>query len=205
MKLKYVLLLIFFQASSFADFAPESGVGIAALVNIESGTEFLAPTGQAVLTTDLSGNRFALIGDENVDDGYGVYVWNKTSANRVSFTLFDEVSGITATYFLTYTSLDGGTFSVSIPSVGAQTGTFEMHYILKPSAVSSALAMGQPVAKVEQGQIEIEIQIKSSEDLSSFSPQSGTVRTDGNGKITFTTPANAGSKFYRIEVLNGNQ
>jgi hypothetical protein len=62
--------------------------------------------------------------------------------------------------------------------------------------------MGQPVIRAEQGEVKIELQMKSSDDLSGFDPQSGTVTTDGNGKITFTAPADADAKFYRVEVLS---
>jgi len=190
---------------AFADFAPASGQGIVSIVQVQSGSGFLADTGRAVFATDVTGDRFALIGDENIDDGYGSYSWLKSSANAVQLTLNDEVSGVTVTYSLTFSSSDAGTTTASAPGVGTQSGTFAFYYILKKSEISSAFGLGQPVATVQDGKMTIDLQLKSSNNLSDFAPAPGSVSTIGPGKVRFTADAAPGSKFYTIEATEATE
>lgn len=186
--------------TALADFAPASGQGVAAVIQVEAGTGFLADTGEAGFVSNVTGNGFALIGDENIENGTGTYTWLKTSANTVQLTLNDEISGVSVAYSLNFSSAEAGTFTASAPGIGTQSGTFDFYYILKKSQISTAFGIGQPVATVQDGKINIDLQLKSSDTVSDFAPAPGAFSLIGPGKVRFTADANAGSKFFTIEA-----
>jgi len=184
------------------DFAPASGDGIAVRVNVESGSGGLASSGEGAIFTDPDGAGFALLAvSANLENDYGDYTWTKTGANTGDLTLDNEVSGLTVTYSVTFQTPDAGTFSADAPNIGTQTGTFDFHHILKPSAVSEALAAGQPVARVDEGAVEVEFQVKRSDYLNTWTDESGSVSSDGSGQISFTTPVDSNAEFLRVDVL----
>jgi len=184
-----------------SDLAPSNFQGIGAEIAVSSGSGFLASRGNAVFYSSLEGNQFSLLGDGvNIAPGYGSYTWTKTSSTTGNLTLDDQVSGIAVTYQLTFTSADGGTFTVNEPGIGTQQGNFDFYYIIRPSDASTVLGVGQPILRVENGNAVIEIQIQQSDSLGSGSwqNQSGTVSTDGNGKVIFTAPLDGNTDFYRL-------
>lgn len=202
-KIIYFILFLFLAGVAGADFAPASGRGVAAIIQINNGTGWLADTGRAVFASDVQGNGFALLGDEFVDDGYGTYSWSKSSASAVQLTLNDEVSEVTITYSLNFSSAEAGTFTASAPGIGTQSGSFQFYYILQKSEISTAFGLGQPVATVQDGKMHVDLQLKSSDTVSDFAPAPGSVSLIGPGKVRFTADANAGSKFFTIEATEG--
>jgi hypothetical protein len=201
-KIITILLLATIQTFLHADLAPSSGAGIAVRINVTSGTGFLASSGEALLFTDPESNEFILMGDESIDDATGIYNWNKTGENTASLILNDQISGFTASYEVTFSDQDTGSFSANVSGVGTQSGTFLFHYIIKPSEVSTTLGLSQPVVRVENNNVEIKLQMKSSTDLSEWINQSGSVSNNGTGELIFTSPVPTGNKFYMIQILD---
>jgi hypothetical protein len=196
-----ILLLSTLGPLANADFAPSSGTGIAVKINITSGTGYLALSGEAILFTDPESDEFILLGDDSIDDAKGLYNWSKSGVNTANLTLDDLNSGFTVFYEVTFSDQDTGSFYASVPEVGTQTGTFVFYHIIKPSEVSTTLGLSQPVVRVENENIEVKLQMKSSTTLSTWSNQSGTVDDNGDGEIIFSSPVPSGNKFYMIEIL----
>lgn len=196
----YACVLFFGSVPLSGDFAPQSGKGIAAVININTGTGVLATHGRGVFLSDLEGNDFAVIGDGDIEDFNGVYFWSKTGPNTSSLTLYDFVNFLTIPYQLVFTSEDGGTFTVNSATLGTQSGTFDMHYILKPSAVSGVLAVGSPVIHANGDSVEIELEIKSAPTPDGeFTPVDASAESMGNGKVRIQTPKQGQARFYRFE------
>ena len=199
---KSTFAILFFTAIySYSDFAPSSANSVAVHNTINSGTGYLASTGESIVFTIPDTQEFTLVGDANVADGYGTYSWTKTGANTASMTFNDLSSGVIITYNLVFINKDAGTFTANAVGIGTQTGTFIWRYMLKPSEVSSTLAGGKPVIRIDNNNANITFQIKESGDLESWNTPSGTISADGNGKITFSTTVSPTNKFYRIDLL----
>lgn len=195
------ITLLFITTFSFADYAPSSANAVAVHCSILSGTGYLAEQGESIVFTIPETQDFTLVGDENVADGDGTYLWTKTGANTATMFFNDLISGVAITYSLIFTTQDGGTFSANAPNVGTQTGTFIWRYMLKPSEVSSTLGGGKPVVKVENNTAKISFQIKESRDLLNWNNPVGTTTSDDNGKVTFSTTVSPTNAFYRLDLV----
>ena len=201
---KYISFVSLICASTmlaYGDYAPSSADAIAVHCTIQSGSGYFATSGESIAFTIPETQQFYLAGIENVDDGYGTYVWTKTGTNTATMLFNDISSEVSVIYSLTFNNRDEGTFSANAPGVGTQSGTFIWRYMLKPSEVSETLAGGKPVIKVENNTANITFQIKESADLESWSNPEGTATNDGNGKITFSTTASSTNKFFKLDLL----
>ncbi len=188
--------------SVYGDFAPSSGDGAALHCTVTYGTGYLASTGESVLFSHPDNGEFSLLGDENINNGYGTYTWTKTGTNTATVLFNDVVSGISIYYYVTFTSRDGGTFSANAAGVGTQGGTFVWRYMLKPSEVSTALAGGRIVLEVKDGNAEVSFSVKQSNDLHDWTTAQGTVSVGETGKIKFSTPAGDEIKFFRVDMVD---
>lgn len=194
-------VIAFLPVPSHADFAPASGRGLAAEIEVLSGSGFLASTGNAVLYTNLEGNTFTLLGDANISNGYGTYVWTKTGPNTVDFLVDDQESGIALTYRLTFFDEDGGTYTVNAPGIGTQSGIFSGYLIVRPSEAANALGIGQPTIRAQDGNVVLELRMVGSDRLQDWVLQPGSVWTDGLGTIRFTAPVDTSKRFFRVEAV----
>ena len=197
---RVVIFLVSVSSVNYADFAPSSGNGLAVHNIIQSGSGYLASSGESVLFTHPQTLEFALLGDANVDDATGTFLWTKTGANTASMAVKDALTGVSITYLVVFTNSDGGTFSASAPGVGTQAGRFDVRYMLHPSEVSTALAGGKPTIKIQNGAAEVSFSVKQSSNLTQWVSAPGTFQTT-NGSVKFSMPVGADKKFFRIEML----
>jgi hypothetical protein len=195
-KLLFLMLLPFFVQ---ADYAPDSGDGVAVHNFIESGSGYLASRGESYLMTMPGSNEYALLGgDENVSDSFGTYFWSKTGSNTASVSFYDTNEGVVLTYQLEFLSKDEGTFSVT-SIIGSQRGYFVFRYMVKPTEISTVIAGGAPVIETKNGNAEISFSVKKSSDLSSWTPATGSFQAIDN-RIRVSIPMETGTKFFRVEM-----